>query len=106
MTVSEGIVGPPGMAQGAGVALGSAVEAGAVSVAQFLPDPPVIIGPDVIEIAITVAEEDDLRWLFDVGRPADIVLGRVTRGRVGWAPKRGRRTSTFPMHIHGAQAAA
>ena len=49
------------------VLLGRTVEAQSVGSAQFLPDPPMIIGPNFVEIAVAVPEQKHLAWPLNRG---------------------------------------
>src|ERR1043166_1873867 len=59
--VGERVVGAALGAKGPRVFLRGAVEAGAVRIADLLPDPPAIIRPYLEDVAVAVAEQDELR---------------------------------------------
>src|SRR5881397_4400920 len=72
--VREGVVGTPVVPEGAGVLLCGAVEAATVRIADLLPDPPTIIGPDFENVAVPVAEQNELRWRFHIWPASHIVF--------------------------------
>ena len=74
VTVAKGVVGSSAMTKCAGVFLLGAVEPHAVGAAQFLPNPPVILGPDFIKIAMPITKEDGLGGAFNFGPAALVVL--------------------------------
>src|SRR5580658_6672365 len=76
VTIAESVVGFSVVPESAGVVFRRAVEAEAVGVAEFLPNPPAIIGPKLVEIAVAVAVENDLRRALDMGPTAHIILIR------------------------------
>ena len=82
----------------AGVVLDEPIVSGGVGVAQFLPDPPLVVGP-AADVAVPVAEQDQLRGRRDHAPVAEIVL--VTdRPAEGWLG-----ASTDPVDVHCADAA-
>ena len=81
-----------------GVVLDEAVVAGGVGIAQFLPDPPLVVGP-AANVAVAVAQQDHLGGRLDHAPVAEVVLvaDRPAEGRLGAAPG--------PVDVHRADAA-
>jgi hypothetical protein len=98
--IAKRVVGFSIVAESAGIVFRRTVEAHAVGVALFLPDPPAIVRPKFVEVAIAIAEEDDLRRIPDLRPAANI--GFIWSG----ASERRRGASIFPMHIDRADATA
>src|SRR5213079_1412681 len=81
------------------VALRNPVKAGAISVPNFLPDPPAIMRPNTKDVAVAIAEKNQARWRFDSRPAAQVVLVALR------TPKRRRRATTQPVDVHRADAA-
>src|ERR1041384_3842647 len=97
--VGERVIGFPIVADCAFVTLGHSVVTRAVRVADFFPNPPAIIRPDPEDIAVAIAEEDQLDGRFDFGPATHVIF--VSFGTT----ERRRGSTTEPMHIDGGDAA-
>ena len=60
VSIPKRIVGLAVMPRCSRVFLRRPVEAAAVGIAQLFPNPPMIVGPELIEIAMPIAKEDHL----------------------------------------------
>src|SRR4030095_14934288 len=97
--VGTGIIRATVVSHSTLVALDETVEARTVGNADFLPDPPPILRPDAVDIAVPVSKKEQQRWRFDHARTAHVVFvsGRASK----WWLSPTKR----PVDIDRAQAA-
>src|SRR5919109_2368075 len=97
--IRERVVGTAVMPEGAWILLRGAIESRGVRVANLLPNPPAIVGPDFENITVAIAEENQLRGRLHVRPTTQIVFVS------GGPPERRRRTAGEPVDVDRAEAA-